>query len=104
MPFWLAVSLLEEAEWLVSLGRSGQARPLLDEAKAIFVSLRALPWLQRLERLATADSVRFNAISFGAAQCVALHHIVRKPQALQAEALSVALEKAQGEHLVLADG
>ncbi len=32
-PFWLAVALLEFAEWLVNEGRKDDAKPLLDEAR-----------------------------------------------------------------------
>ena len=48
MPFWLAVTLLEHGEWLVSVGRGDEARPLLDEAREIFTKLGARPWLERL--------------------------------------------------------
>src|SRR5205807_591854 len=35
MPFWLAVTRLEEAEWLVARGRRSDAEPLLAEAREI---------------------------------------------------------------------
>jgi predicted ATPase/class 3 adenylate cyclase len=47
MPFWLAVTLLEQGEWLVSEGRGGEAQPLLDEARETFQRLEATPWLER---------------------------------------------------------
>ena len=53
MPFWLAVAQLEHGEWLVALGRSDEAEPLLDEAHEIFVQLDAAPWLARCEKART---------------------------------------------------
>jgi hypothetical protein len=54
MPFWLAVTLLEHAEWLYSDGRRPEAEPLLAEARAIFERLDARPWLERMERVPAA--------------------------------------------------
>jgi tetratricopeptide (TPR) repeat protein len=51
MPFWLAVTLVEHAEWLASAGRSSDSGPLVEEAGEIFEGLRATPWLERVERL-----------------------------------------------------
>jgi hypothetical protein len=51
-PFWLAVALLESAEWLVNEGRAEDAKPLLDEARELFERLRATPWLSRVEAVA----------------------------------------------------
>jgi class 3 adenylate cyclase/tetratricopeptide (TPR) repeat protein len=48
IPFWLAVTLLEHAEWLAKEGDTQQAEPLLTEARAIFERLDAQPWLERL--------------------------------------------------------
>jgi len=48
MVFPLAVTLLEHAEWLTSVGRSEEAAPLLDESWELFERLRARPWLERL--------------------------------------------------------
>jgi class 3 adenylate cyclase/tetratricopeptide (TPR) repeat protein len=48
IPFWLAVTLLEHAEWLVRDGDATRAGPLLTEARAIFERLGAQPWLERL--------------------------------------------------------
>jgi tetratricopeptide (TPR) repeat protein len=42
LPFWLAVTLLEQGEHL-------------DEAREIFERLQAAPWLERLERLERAE-------------------------------------------------
>jgi len=47
--FYLAVTQLEHAEWLVAAGRREDASPLLDEAKEEFERLRARPWLERAE-------------------------------------------------------
>jgi tetratricopeptide (TPR) repeat protein len=51
-PFWLAVALLESAEWLADGGRIDDAKPLLDEARELFERLRAEPWLQRVDAVA----------------------------------------------------
>lgn len=51
MPFHLAVARLEHAEWLASRGRGEDALPLLVEARDTFEGLRAVPWLQRLDRV-----------------------------------------------------
>lgn len=51
-PFFLACTLLEHGERLVSGGRSNEAKPLLDEAREIFDRLEATPWLERLNRVA----------------------------------------------------
>ena len=50
MPFYLAATELEYAEWLASESREG-AVPLLDEARRIFSELQAAPWLERAERI-----------------------------------------------------
>jgi ATP/maltotriose-dependent transcriptional regulator MalT len=50
MPFYLAVTRLEHAEWLATQGRSGDAQPLLAEARELFTQLEATPWLERVER------------------------------------------------------
>jgi tetratricopeptide (TPR) repeat protein len=52
MPFELAVSLLEHAEWLAEQGRESEAEPLLDEARSIFARLEAEPWLARIAQAA----------------------------------------------------
>ena len=48
VPFWLAVTLLEQGEWLVGRDRTDEAEPLLREAGQIFERLRAEPWLRRV--------------------------------------------------------
>jgi hypothetical protein len=49
-PFWLAVTQLEHAEWLVGQGRADEAEPLLAEARELFERLEARPWLERATR------------------------------------------------------
>jgi len=49
--FWVAVTLLEHGEWLVSEGRAEDAGRLLAEAREIFERVRAKPWLERLEAI-----------------------------------------------------
>jgi class 3 adenylate cyclase/tetratricopeptide (TPR) repeat protein len=51
-PFWLAVVLLEQGEWLVAQSRPEDAVTLLQDAREIFERLRARPWLERLDRAA----------------------------------------------------
>jgi tetratricopeptide (TPR) repeat protein len=47
LVFWLAVTQLEHAEWLVAQGRPAEAQPLLGEAHEIFERLAATPWVHR---------------------------------------------------------
>ena len=56
VPFYLAVTELEHAEWLLEQGRAGEAEPLLAEAREIFERLEAKPWLERVGAL-EPDSV-----------------------------------------------
>ena len=51
-PFHLAAVLLEQAEWLAARGMSDEARPMLEEARTIFVGLKAIPYLERVRALA----------------------------------------------------
>jgi hypothetical protein len=51
IPFWMAVALLEYAEWLVGQGRMDEATASLTEARDIFERLGARPWLERLQRV-----------------------------------------------------
>jgi hypothetical protein len=51
VPLWLAVTLLEQGEWLAGQDRAEEAHPLLTEAGEIFERLKAKLWLERLERL-----------------------------------------------------
>jgi tetratricopeptide (TPR) repeat protein len=45
----LAMTLVEQAEWLAGRERDGDAELLLDEAREIFEQLQATPWLERLD-------------------------------------------------------
>jgi len=56
-PFWTAVVLLEQGEWLDARGRSSDATPLAAEARLIFEGLRAQPWLNRVDYVAQGSSV-----------------------------------------------
>jgi class 3 adenylate cyclase/tetratricopeptide (TPR) repeat protein len=44
-PLWLATTLAEHGEWMVSERRAEDAAPVLAEAKKLFEALGALPWL-----------------------------------------------------------
>jgi hypothetical protein len=58
----LAMPLLEQAEWLASQARAGEAAPLVAEARETFVMLRAKPLLERVESVERAlDSARVPA-------------------------------------------
>ena len=57
LPFWLAVTQLEHAEWLAAHGRTVESEPLLAEAREIFGRLEATPWLERAERVGGAAKV-----------------------------------------------
>ena len=46
-PFYMAVTQVEYAEWLVGHGGAEIAEPLLAEAREIFERLEAGPWLER---------------------------------------------------------
>jgi predicted ATPase/class 3 adenylate cyclase len=48
--FFLAVTQLEHAEQLTSLGRGGEAEPLFEAARETFARLDARPWLERVDR------------------------------------------------------
>jgi class 3 adenylate cyclase/tetratricopeptide (TPR) repeat protein len=47
-PFWVGVTLLEQAEWLLDHGRSEEPAPYLAEARELFEGLRARPWIERV--------------------------------------------------------
>jgi tetratricopeptide (TPR) repeat protein len=55
-PFWVAVALLEQAEWLAARGRGEEAAPLAAEARETFERLRTAPLLERLDALAGAPA------------------------------------------------
>jgi class 3 adenylate cyclase/tetratricopeptide (TPR) repeat protein len=68
LAFWLAVTKVEYAEWLIACGRPGEAEPLLGEAHTTFEELDAQPWLERLDgsggrRLPVAPSVVTSSLS-----------------------------------------
>jgi ATP/maltotriose-dependent transcriptional regulator MalT len=54
IPFWLALTQLEHAEWLDGQGRPQGAEPLLTEARETFARLEATPWLERATQGASA--------------------------------------------------
>ncbi len=56
--FWLAVSLLEQAESLGSRGHAEDAAVRLAEAGAIFEGLRAAPWIERVHQASAGASNR----------------------------------------------
>lgn len=56
--FWLAVTQLEYAEWLVAHDRADEATAFVDEARARFEELGARPWLERAAALASAAPVQ----------------------------------------------
>src|SRR5206468_3944696 len=55
-PFWLAVGLLERAEWLSSVGRATDGASPLSEAREIFERLGATPWLHRAAGLSLVEA------------------------------------------------
>ena len=56
IPFWVAVTQLEYAEWLTAADRPSEAEPLLLEAVECFKELRAVPWLERASQLRDSSS------------------------------------------------
>jgi ATP/maltotriose-dependent transcriptional regulator MalT len=52
-PFLQACTQLEHAEWLASQGRNEDVSPLVTEARETFERLRATPWLERADALAS---------------------------------------------------
>jgi len=56
MPFWRAVTELEQAERLAAAGQAGEAAPLLAAARETFAELRAAPWLSRAGAIAEPAS------------------------------------------------
>jgi class 3 adenylate cyclase/tetratricopeptide (TPR) repeat protein len=50
LVFHRAVAQTEHAEWLTEHGRTDEAAPLLDRARATFQELDARPWLDRIDR------------------------------------------------------
>jgi class 3 adenylate cyclase/tetratricopeptide (TPR) repeat protein len=58
IPFWLAVTQLEHAEWLATQGRADDASPLAEEARQTFERLEAAPWLERAARVPVTAPVQ----------------------------------------------
>ena len=50
IPFWMAVTLLEYAEWLTGQGRGDEAG-IPHRGAGVFERLEARPWLERLSRV-----------------------------------------------------
>jgi len=48
-PFWLAVTQLEFAEWLLHNERDTEAAELLVGARSAFTQLGAEPWIERVD-------------------------------------------------------
>jgi hypothetical protein len=57
LPFWLAVTLLEESEWLDGERRFGDATSLLGESREIFQRLGAARWLERASKLESSEQL-----------------------------------------------
>jgi class 3 adenylate cyclase/tetratricopeptide (TPR) repeat protein len=58
IPFHVAVTQLEHAEWLAAQGRADDAQPLLVEAHDGFARLEATPWLERVDvRVGTPSGI-----------------------------------------------
>jgi class 3 adenylate cyclase/tetratricopeptide (TPR) repeat protein len=55
LSFWLAVTLLEEGEWLHGEHRFGDAASLRGESREIFQRLGATRWLERASQLTTTE-------------------------------------------------
>jgi hypothetical protein len=53
IPFWLALTQLEHAEWLGEQEATPEAEGLAEEARAVFEHIEATPWIERASRLAT---------------------------------------------------
>jgi class 3 adenylate cyclase/tetratricopeptide (TPR) repeat protein len=55
-PFWVAVTRLEQAEWLSEIGRRREADQLLAPARATFKQLGAAPWISRADAVEVLSS------------------------------------------------
>ena len=55
-PFWTAVTMYEHAAWLRDQHRETDAEPFVADARQIFTTLGATPWLERLDALGIATS------------------------------------------------
>ena len=58
MPFRLAVTQLEHAEWLAARGETGDAEALRGAAREVFDRLGAVPWLERVDLVSAGAEVR----------------------------------------------
>ncbi|MDP9226467.1 MAG: hypothetical protein M3P18_22040, partial [Actinomycetota bacterium] len=63
LTFYLAVTQLEYAEWLMERGRAEDAQPLLTQAQQTFDQLRATPWIERTTRAIHAGREPEGALS-----------------------------------------
>ena len=61
--FYVAVTQLEQAEWLISQQRGDVAETLLVDARQTFEQLQATPWLERTARAAVTRGEPETAIS-----------------------------------------
>jgi len=68
MPFAAAVTQLEHAEWLAERGGSADLVALVAEARATFERLKARPWLERVERVASQDPASADGVAAVGAQ------------------------------------
>ena len=55
-PFWMAVALVDQGEWLLGQDRADDATGPLNEAREIFERLEARPWLERLDRVGEPEA------------------------------------------------
>jgi class 3 adenylate cyclase/tetratricopeptide (TPR) repeat protein len=55
-PFWVAVTQLEFAEWLLQQQRDAEAAELLLPARSAFMRLSARPWIDRVDAAARTPS------------------------------------------------
>jgi class 3 adenylate cyclase/tetratricopeptide (TPR) repeat protein len=58
VPFHLAVTRLEHAEWLAAQERTEEAQPLLAEARKTFERLNAKRWLERMAEVNVQERAR----------------------------------------------
>ncbi|MDP9342775.1 MAG: hypothetical protein M3Q23_11935 [Actinomycetota bacterium] len=56
VPFFLAQTLTEHAEWLAGRGRASEAEGPLREANEIFGRLKAIVWIERLDRILVPET------------------------------------------------
>jgi tetratricopeptide (TPR) repeat protein len=61
LAFYLAVTRLEHAEWLVEQGRTDEAASLLTQAVETFERLEATPWLDRVAAVRTSAPTEITA-------------------------------------------